>query len=140
MLGQTPMKWGGLPPCHSYSTHINLVSSQELEKAPLNKSLLLSSCFLHFFRSAWALGTIFRTMGCFGCIKPFESRTSGILSRRKKKMKQPRQLGERTDRTTGALQLTHPSSHLFSMLFPTHRSTYSRTIAIARAKQPPAGV
>lgn len=76
---------GGLPPCHSYSTHINLVSSQELEKAPLNKSLLLSSCFLHFFRSAWALRTIFRTMGCFGCIKPFESRTSGILSRRKKR-------------------------------------------------------
>lgn len=61
-----------------------MVSSQEGEKAPLNKSLLLCSCFLHFFRSAWALGTIFRTMGFFGCMKPFESRTSGILSRRKK--------------------------------------------------------
>lgn len=75
---------GGLPLWHSHSAHINLVSSQELEEAPLNKSLLLCSCFLHFFRSAWALGTIFRTMGFFGCMKPFESRTSGILSRREK--------------------------------------------------------
>lgn len=75
---------GELPPWHSYSARINLVSSRELEEAPLNKSLLLCSSFLHSFGSAWALGTIFRTMGFFGCMNPCESRTSGILSRRKK--------------------------------------------------------
>lgn len=123
---------GGLQPWHSYRAHINLVSSQEGEEAPLNTSLalfLLSS----LLQVSLGSGDHLQDNGLLWLHEAFRVQDQWDLEQEEKTTKQPRQLGERTDRTTGALQLTHiPATTCFQCISQL-RCTYSRSITIAPA-------
>lgn len=93
-----------------------MVSSQEGEEAPLNTSLalfLLSS----LLQVSLGSGDHLQDNGLLWLHEAFRVQDQWDLEQEEKTTKQPRQLGERTDRTTGALQLTHiPATTCFQCI------------------------